>query len=42
MKKYSTNITDNQWQFIKNTLELDDRAKIRFTAYLGCDYVVNP
>jgi hypothetical protein len=24
MKKYPTNITDNQWQFIKNTLELGD------------------
>jgi len=27
MKNYSTNITDNQWQFIKKTLELDNRKR---------------
>lgn len=27
MKNYSTNITDNQWQFIKNTLEINDRKR---------------
>lgn len=27
MKKYSTNITDNQWQFIKNNLQLNNRKR---------------
>jgi len=27
MKNYSTNITDNQWQFIKKALELDNRKR---------------
>jgi len=27
MKNYPTNVTDSQWQFIKNTLEYDDRKR---------------
>ena len=27
MKNYPTDVTDNQWQFIKNTLELDNRKR---------------
>ena len=27
MRNYPTNVTDNQWQFIKNTLELDNRKR---------------
>jgi len=27
MRDYSTNVTDNQWQFIKNTLELENRKR---------------
>lgn len=27
MKNYSTNITDNQWQFIKKSLQIDSRKQ---------------
>src|SRR5690606_25904849 len=52
MKKYPTNITDNQWQFIKNTLELGDRKRkydlrtiwngIMYLVKTGCQWRMLP
>ena len=52
MKKYSTNITDNQWQFIKNILQLGDRKRkydlrviwdsIMYLVKTGCQWRMLP
>lgn len=52
MSKYSTNITDNQWQFIKNTLQLGNRKRkydlrvvwdsIMYLVKTGCQWRMLP
>ena len=52
MKNYSTNITDNQWQFIKNTLNFNDRKRkynlrtiwnaIMYLVKTGCQWRMLP
>lgn len=52
MRNYSTNVTDNQWQFIKNTLELDNRKRkydlriiwnaIMYLVKTGCQWRMLP
>lgn len=52
MKNYSTNISDNQWQFIKNTLEIKERKRkhslrtiwnaIMYLVKTGCQWRMLP